>query len=178
MKTHVANIDNSTLVTIGSSVVGERIGGTGRSGRSALVKSTTGVTAVRTTLRRATEASTAAEATAKAATSSKSTATSHRAAEASTTSHGPTEATAAAAEARTTASKSILANFKSTALPVISVELRNGVTGIIRGLEGNDARTLGASSGVGVDVSTNDATLLGCGTEFVSIHHALRLDKK
>jgi hypothetical protein len=178
METHVADVDNSTLVTIGSSIVSEGVGRTGRSGRSALIKSTTGVTTVRAALRRATESTTAAKATAEATTSCESTTTSHRSAEATTASHGPTKATAATAKARSTASKSILTNFEGTTLPVIAVELRNGVAGIIRRLESNDARALGASSGVGVDVSTNDATLLGCDTKFVSIHHALTLDKK
>jgi hypothetical protein len=157
--TYVSNVDEVALVAVGGSVVSERVGRTSRNGRSALVISTTGVT---TGTRRATEAAAAAKATAEATTSSKSTTTSHGSTETTTATHGATEATAAAKATGTTAGEAIFTDLKGAALPVVTVELRNGVTGVLRGLESDDTRALGASSGVSVHVGTDNATHLGC----------------
>lgn len=159
--TYVADVNYSTLVAVGSSVVSEWVGGAGRH-RGALLEAATGVTT--TTTRRTTEAPAAAEATTEATTSDKSTAAAHGATETAATSHGSPKATtaAAAAKASTTAGKSVLADFKGATLPVVTIELLNGDTGIVGGLESNDTRALGASSGIGVHVSTNDGTILSC----------------
>lgn len=157
--TYVADVNYSTLVAVGSSVVSEWVGGAGRH-RGALLEAATGVT---TTTRRTTEAPAAAEATTEATTSDKSTAAAHGATETAATSHGSSKATtAAAAKASTAAGKSVLADFKRATLPVVTIELLNGDTGIVGGLESNNTRALGASGGIGVHVSTNDGTILSC----------------
>lgn len=161
-KTYIADVDHGTLVAIGSRKVREGVWRTGRNGRT-LVEPTTGIST------RATKSTATAETTTEATTADKSTTTSHGSTEAAAASHGTAEATTAAAgaaKATTTTSESILADFQGTTLPIIAVELRNSVPGIIRGLESNDTRALGASSGVGVHVSTNDGALLGCSRKY------------
>jgi hypothetical protein len=113
----------------------------------------TGGTAETTTATKATSKSTAAtEAT-----------TTRRTAEATTATKATTKAAASTETTTgTTASETILANLKVAALPVETIELSNGVTGIIRRFESNDTGTLGASAGIGVHIGTNDGTLLSC----------------
>lgn len=170
-KTHVANIDDSALVTVGSGIISERVGGSGGNRRSTTVLKPTGTGETTVATRGATEAAASSEATAKASATTEAS-TTHRTAKAATTAKATTKA-ATTTEAGATTSEPVFANFKGTTLPIVSVELRNGVARIIRRLKSNDTGALGASGRVGVHIGTDHGTLLGCNTESRSIHLTL-----
>lgn len=144
--THIAHVDDCASLTTRSSEVGEGIG-RNRSDRG-VVEATAEArgTAVATT-----------ETTAKATATTSETAS---AAEASTATEATIATTTAKAHTRGTC-EAVLADFKRTALPLISVELGNSVARIIWGFESDDTGTLGTTGGVGVHIGTNDCTLLG-----------------
>lgn len=174
LKTYVANIDDSTLVAVGSGIISEWVGRSGGNRRSTTVLKSTGTGETTVATRGTTEAATTRESAAKASATSKAS-TAHRTAEAATAAKATTKATTTT-ETGATTSETIFTNFKGTTLPIISVKLRNGVARIIGRLESNDAGALGTSGRVGVHIGTDDGTLLGCNTESRSIH--LTLDKK
>lgn len=130
-----------------------------------MVEATTGETTGGTA-----ETATATKATTKSTATTKATTATRRTAEAATAAESTTKAAASTeVTTGTTASKTILADLKVAALPVVTVELRNGIAGIIRRLESNNTGSLGASTGVGVHIGTNDGTLLSCDRELGSI---------
>lgn len=138
--THVANEDNLASFAISSRKIGECIG----SHRRVLSAAESGSTSNRSSRTTATVA-----ATTKAATASETAAT----AKAATTAEPSAEA-ATAAKAATTAKttthgvgESVNANLEDTTVPVVAIELLNGVASIVRGLVYNDAGTLRAPIG-------------------------------
>lgn len=137
---YIAHENSIALLAVGGSVVNHRVTVVGGQRRTALVESTTGVT-------------TAAAGAEVPASILKATAVSRGSMEVATICHWRTEATRC---------QSIKTNFKDATLPVITVELINGVAGINRRLKGNDTRALGApGSMVGMHISTDDSTLMG-----------------
>ena len=92
--------------------------------------------------------------------------TSTAAAEASTTGETATttKAATANAETRSGAGKTVLTNFQRSTLPIIAVELSDGVAGILGVVKGNDSRALGTTIGSDVDVCADDSSLLRCKT--------------
>lgn len=68
---------------------------------------------------------------------------------------------ATTAEAHTTASITVFTDLNHATLPIIAVKLLNGVARIIGALEDNDTRALGAAIGAGLDIGTEDVSVLG-----------------
>lgn len=98
-------------------------------------------------------AETASESTTKAATAAKAT----TATEAATWEAAETTA----AETWATTSEAILTNLQRSALPFVTVELLDSTTSVVRRLVSDDTRSLGAAAWIGVDIGTDDGTLLG-----------------
>jgi len=141
--TYIANVDNRTAFTSRRGIIRKRIRG---GGCTSSVKATTGSStkpssAVASSPTVATTVSTApAEPTTSAETSTSSVATGE-----------PSTATTKAA-GRTC--KAIFTHFKRPALPIVAVELSNGVACVFRSLEGNDTRAFRTAIWANVDVGT------------------------
>jgi type IV secretory pathway VirJ component len=166
----VANVDNGRRVHARGGEVGERVRGSGRSGRGSAVTSSTrrraSVATARSTVSALRAAVTAtAVATSEPATTSKARArtestTASKASVESSTTIAASEA-AATAEATTateasSAGKAVFTDLEETAGPVVAVELLNGVLGVFRSLEGDDTRALGSSIRSHVNVGADD----------------------
>jgi hypothetical protein len=145
---YVANIDDLSSVAAGSSVVSEGIRRDG-AGRGLEAGSARGTSA---------ESSTA-EATSKTTTSAaKAAATTESSTESSA--HATAKATSATeAHARSTTGVAVLTNLDNTALPIVAIELRNGVAGIVRALEDNNTRSLRTTIRSDMDVGSNDSAV-------------------
>lgn len=145
--TYVPDVNDLRPFSTRSSEVSERVGLSGR-----LV----GIEA-RGTTGSSSEAATTAEAT------SKATAATTEAA-ATETAEGATAAAEAATTAETTRThirtgKAILANLQHTALPIVTIELLDGVASIIRGLEDNDTRSFRAAIRSDMNVGADNTTI-------------------
>jgi hypothetical protein len=166
----VADVDNGRRVHSRGGEVGERVRGSGRSGRGSAVTSSArrraSVTTARSTISALRAAVTAtAVATSESATTSKARArtestTASKASVESSTTIAASEA-AATAEATTateasSAGKAVFTDLEETAGPVVAVELLNGVLGVFRSLEGDDTRALGSSIRSHVNVGADD----------------------
>lgn len=147
---YVADIDGLAALSTSSSEVSE---GVRRDGAGRGLKAGTACAAT-------TEATSTTEAAAEASTASAKSSTTTKASTEST-SHSAIAAAAAEAHARTTAGISVLANLKDSALPVVAVELLNGVASIVGALENNNAGSLGTAVGSNVDVGANHGTISG-----------------
>ena len=171
----IADVDDGRRVHARSGVVRERVRGSKRSGRSdsTVASSARGWASVATRRAVRTRAgstiATAAKASAKATTTSEAraravaTTTSESTVKAAATvaaSEAATTTEAATATEATSAGKAVLANFEHAARPVVSVELLNGVLGILGSFESDDTRALGSAVGSCVNVSTDDGTAL------------------
>lgn len=144
---YVADIDGLAAFSTSSSEVSE---GVRRDGAGRGLKARTACAAAEATsaTETASESSTAA---AKSSTTTK--------ASAESTSHSAIAAAAAEAHARTAAGISVLANLKDSALPVVAIELLDGVAGIVGALENNNARSLGTAVRSDVDIGANHGTI-------------------
>jgi len=161
VSTYVAHVDDRALLAGRGSKVGKGV----RRNRanSSRRRRTTGIeSSTATKGRRATVAT--AESTAKATATSKASA----ATETTTTATEATAEAATATETWTTACESVLAYFQGTALPLIAIELGDGVASIVRRLKCNNTGSLGTSSGVGVHIGTDNSTVLGYNTRGLS----------
>lgn len=149
--TYVANVDGVALLNAGRGMVRERVRRHG------------GVTSIETT-RAAGTAGTAIATTAAIAAEAATTSTKSAAAKA--TAKGPATATkAATAVASSThrgTSKAILTDLEHAALPIIAVELLDGVASIIRRLENNDTRALRSAVRAEMDIGANNTACTSC----------------
>ena len=143
----VTDVDQVARIAARCRKVGERVGRVGRS-----VSIIAGATWTTTTSSSKTSsiATTATEASAVAATTSKS------AASTKATSKTATASKAAAEAAGTTSSEAVLTHFKVTALPLVAVELGDGVARIFGGVKGNNTRSLGATIWSHVDIGADN----------------------
>lgn len=138
--THVAHVDDRTLLAARGGEIGK---GVGRHRGHSLEAGATTVATAHTT-KATPETAAKAAATAEATTGTKATAT---------------EA-AAATKAHAGAGKAVLANLQGPALPVVAIELLDGIACVVGGLKGHNSGALGATGGIGVDVGTDDGALL------------------
>lgn len=119
----------------------------------------------RTTVASSTKPATKAAAAA-SETSAKAPATAHEAATStktaasaeSSTAKATTESTSEASS--TTAGEAVLSHLKRTSLPVIAVELHDGVASVVRTFESYNSGTLRTAIGAHMNVGANDGTLL------------------
>lgn len=154
---HIADVDCLDLLGSRSGEVGEWVGrSVGHASR--VVEPAAG----RATAGRATKATAATEAT-KAATAGKATSTGK-----ATT--NTTKGTTAAAEATTTVAtttshggtgETVLADLKHATLPIVSIELLDGIPGVVGCLEDDDAGALGATIRTHVNIGSDHATGAG-----------------
>jgi hypothetical protein len=142
--THVANKDGLASFSSWAGKVGEWVGGG------------SGNTSVETSAWATTESTTKASPPCEAATESATANESSTATEA-TSKAAATKSTASKATRST--SKAILTNFKGTTLPVIAIELLNGIASIVRRFESNNTGTLWTTVGTNVDIGTNNSTV-------------------
>jgi hypothetical protein len=146
--TYVANVNRLASLRSASGIVCE---GVGSSSRDSSIETTAGGSSVSTT-----EASAAAKASAKATASSKcATRSPKTSSEATTTTAKSTTAT----ESGSRTCKAVLADLERATLPVVAVELLDGVASVVWGFECNNARALGATVRPDVDVGTDDSTV-------------------
>lgn len=151
MDTYVADVNDLISLSSSGGEIGERVRRSGRGWASIVVTTT------RSTAKVAAKASTAWESAAEATTSTKwsTTASAKATAEASS-------GTAEASTRREVASEAVLANLKWAALPVVPVELLDGVARIVWRLKGNNTRALWTTVWTNVDISANDSTFASC----------------
>ena len=142
----VADIDEVTGFTTRSGKVGEGIRGVGRTVR---VKTRPSGWSSRTTIA-CIEPSTSSKASAKAATSAESPTSAKTSTEAATASE------ATASSKASVARKTVFANLEVTTLPLVAVELSDGVPSIIYSLESNDTRALWSAIWSDVNIGTKD----------------------
>lgn len=149
---YVANKDNLASLSSGGGKVGEGVRRDGASRRRSL--KTTGATAAGRT---SGEATTATEAETATTTTESSTA-----AEATTESSSHAAAVAAAtAEAHswTTAGVSVLTDLEDSSLPIVTIELLDGVASIIGALEHDDSGSLRPPVRANMDIGANDTAV-------------------
>jgi hypothetical protein len=145
--TYVADVDSLVLLETSSDTVGERVGRHGlvvaaiEAARAAAVPTTTEATAEATTARTAKSAATVA-------------------AETATATKATTAAAKAAAKARV--GEAVLANLEHAALPLVTVELLDGVASVLGGLEHDNAGSLRAAIRAGVNIGANNAADTSC----------------
>lgn len=147
--TYVADIDSVALLNTGAGVVGEGVRGD-RGGVGGLEATRGGATI-------AAAAAKAAESTAGAAKA--------------TTTKAASETTAGAAKAATAkaagaahgwAGEAILTDLEHAALPIVAVELLDGVASVLGGLENDNAGALRSAVGAELNISADNATGAGC----------------
>lgn len=143
MLTYIADVDDRTAFASRTGIIRERIR---RNGCTRSVVATTGASAK--------PSSAVASSPTITATVSTTPAVPATATETSTSSVATSEATPTTTEAARGTSKAIFAHFKCPTLPVVAIELSNGVPCVFRGLEGNDSRAFGTAIWTNVDVGT------------------------
>lgn len=148
--TYIANIDDFTSLSAGCCVVGERVWSWGR---GIGVKSRTARTTTSAASMEAAAATTIAEST----TSSKSSTAAEAAAKSSAHASISTTSEARAAGA----SESVFTDLNCSSLPIIAVELLNGVTGVIGALKNDNTRALRSTVRSHVNIGTDDTTSAG-----------------
>lgn len=144
-------------------IVRERVRRSGRRARIVATSPAATSTTSTTTIAAAAEATTATVATtAVASARAKAAAT---ASEASTTTES---AARRAAEAGSVAGEAVFTNLERPALPLVPVELGDGVASILGIVEGDDAGSLGPTVGAEMDVGADDGALLSCIGRYMS----------
>lgn len=153
--TYVAGIDDLASISARGGKIGERVRRDG-AGRGL---ETAGYAGAARTTGASLETASATESSAKASTASAESSTATEAATKSTA-HAATESSTAA-EAHTWPSTSIavLSNLENSALPIIAVELLDGIAGVVGALKDNDTGALGATVGTSVDISTDNSAV-------------------
>lgn len=151
-ESYIADVDDLTPVGSGCSVVGEGVRGN-RGSDCSIGETTRGAATAA-----ASEASTTTEAEATTSTTETASAAETTASEASSHATVPT----AAAEAHTAAaaaSISILSDLEVATLPVVAVELLNGVASIVRALENDNAGSLGSTIRANMNISADNTAV-------------------
>lgn len=155
--TYVSDIDCLAPLRASGREVGEGVG-RDRGG-------STGVEAAASTTWATASTNRAAESTSSTTVSSAEAATTSR--EAATATEASSKATAAATEAATAAEahacvgEPVGADLEDATLPIIAVELLDGVASVVGGLEDNDTGALGPSVGTKVHIGADDTTGAG-----------------
>jgi hypothetical protein len=154
---HIADVDCLDFLGSRRGKVGERVGRSVGHASGVVEPAAGRATAAWTTKATTT---TASEATPKGATAAEATPTAKAAAKGSTTA---AEATTAIATTTSHggAGETVLADLEHTALPVVSIELLDGIPGVIRCLEDDDAGALGAAIRAHVNIGSDHATGAG-----------------
>lgn len=148
--TYIPDIDCLAAFGSRSGVIGERVRGS-RSGSRSVETSRTAAAALEATAATVTK-STAATKTA---------ATKAAAAAAVATTHATKSATAA--EAHSTASGiTVFTNFKDASLPIISIELLDGIASIVGAFKNHNTRAFRSAIRPHVDISANNTASAGC----------------
>lgn len=154
--THVAGVYYSTLFSPISRIVGERVRWNGRRIVKAAAASTGGDGSATTPA--AVAASAAAKATSEATTTTtKATTTGREAAATKATAETTTTATK-----RARSGKAIFPDLQHSALPVVTVELLDGIARIIWAFKRYDTGTLWAATWIDMNVGTDNCSLLCC----------------
>jgi hypothetical protein len=153
--TYVANIDSVALLNTRRGIVGERVRGHGDMAAIEAARST--ATAITTTT---------------AAIAAESTTASAKAAAAIATAKGTASASEAAAAVATgthgRTGEAVLTNLEHAALPVVAVELLDGVAGIVGRLENHNARALGPAVRAEMDIGANNTACASCQGDVVN----------
>lgn len=144
--TYVADIDGLAGFSTGGSKVGEWVRGIGCSASTGIEASSSAKSA-----RSAAAIPTTHSETSSVPTTSGKAATTEATAEAAAA-----EASTATETSRGRASETILTDFKIATLPLVPVELLNGIPSVVRSLKCNDARTFGTAIRSGVDICTKN----------------------
>lgn len=160
--TYVAHVDNRARLAARSGEVGEGVGSRGSRSRSSRGTVAASASSVR---RSPVSAAAVAAASTEAATKS-TTRSAVSASETATPAESSSETATAVASAETatgsaetgTACETILADLEHAPLPVVAVELGNGVLSVIGVVESDDARALGTAVRGNVDVGADDGT--------------------
>ena len=157
--TYVANVNDVAFVATAGRMVGEVVGrnrGTVVSRRdspnTAKATASTAVSAKATAVGEPATESAAAAST--KSTTKSSSATDRTTKSASATTHSSSESTASTPSA----GKAILSHFELTSLPVVSVELRNRVSGVLGRLKSDHTAALRTTIRSNVNICTNDGT--------------------
>ena len=139
--TNIADIDNATRFTAARSVMGKLIGRVlGSTAKLGLRRGTSETTSISPTASTIPESAARREATASTAKATAESAT----------------ATKSSARGKPTSSgEAILTDLERASLPIVAVELGDGVACVFRSLEGNDTAALGTTVRTDVDVGTN-----------------------
>lgn len=146
--THVADIDDLAPLCAGCGEIGK---GVGRDRSCGVVVEATSSCSEATP--------TPTVASAEAATASAETTAAVTSAEAATAAEASTATTKAHAGIR----EAIRTDLEDAALPIVSIELLDGVSSVVWGFEYHNAGTLGPSIGSQVDVGADDTASTGCG---------------
>jgi hypothetical protein len=154
----VAHVDDVAGLSARASKVGERVGCVGRSSGLEAGSGARRPTAV--TSSSSSEASSSAKTASEAAAAAEPWSSSPSA-EAATKATTGAEAAATPTEASRSSSKAVVANLEVASLPLVAIELVDGVSRIVHGLESNDARALGATIRSDVDVGAENGTSVG-----------------
>lgn len=153
-QTHISDVNRLASLRTGCGEVGERVGWDGGSS-TGIETAATNCTNWTTCAHRTAESTSSTEAAAEAATdSSESTTAAETAAEAATASSKATTA----AKAHVGVGETVGSDLEDAALPVVTVELLDGVASVIRSFEDNNTGALGSSIGAEVHVGANDPT--------------------
>jgi hypothetical protein len=158
MSTYVADEDDRAPLSIGRGEVSEGVRRVAWA-VGIIVRASSRASSRASTVASA-ESTTTAESSTKTATAAESAATT----EAASTTEAACEA-AAASKARSAglrASEAVFTNLDRTTLPLVSVELLNGVAGVVRIVKDYDTGALRPAIGAHVDVGANDVADLRC----------------
>lgn len=154
-KTHVSDVDRLASLRTSCGKVGERVGRDGGGSAGIETAATTNCANWTTCTDRAAESTSSSKAAAKAATASSESATATEAA--AKTATATSEATTAA-KAHVGVGEAVGTNLEGATLPVVTIELLDGVASIVGSFEDNDTGALGPSIGTEVHVGANDTT--------------------
>lgn len=146
---YVPDVDGLAPLGAARCVVGEGVWRDGRAGAVIITTTATVATAATKSTAKATTAADEASAAAEAP------------AETATAAHAVTTAATEAATHRRTGI-AVLANLKQPTLPVVAIELLNGVTGVVGTLEDYYSGSLRTPVGTKKDICTDDSSVTGC----------------
>lgn len=156
-KTHVSDIDGLASLRTSCGEVGERVG-RDRCSSAGIETAATNCSNWTTCTHRAAESTSSAKAAAEAATASSESATATETAAKTATA---TSKATTAAKAHVGVGEAVGTDLEDATLPVVAIELLDGVASVVGGFEDNNTGALGPSIGTEVHVGANDTTSAG-----------------
>ena len=153
--THIPDVNRLTTLGSGSSIIRE---GIRRHGAGCSSSSSIKAAATTTTTAAAGVSTAPSETTTEATATTTETSSTKAPAEAATHTTVATTTAKAHGAATTTTSKSIFANLKNSALPVVAIELLNGIASIFWTFENDNTRAFRPAIRADMDISSDDAT--------------------